>query len=284
MRQLKITQQVTKRDSKSITSYFNELSRGDVLTPEEENDLTDRIKNGDREAMNKLIEANLRFVVSVAKQYQMSGVMLEDLISEGNIGLIKAAERFDASRGFKFISYAVWWIRQNIMQYINEQKSTVRVPQNKKGMIRKIESAKRKLVQELERQPTIDEIADEMSESVHAISSALDSDTNTFSIDKPISEDSTTTFAGTLESGDNADEFMLSQSLVDDINKCIKHFKPVERTVLKGFFGLNGESPKSLVQISEEIDLSQERVRQIKENALRRLRTPAIRKLLKSHL
>lgn len=286
MRQLKITKQVTNRETASLDKYLQEIGRVDLITAEEEVELAQRIKAGDEMALEKLTKANLRFVVSVAKQYQNQGLSLPDLINEGNLGLIKAARRFDETRGFKFISYAVWWIRQSILQALADQSRIVRLPLNKVGSLGRITQAAARLEQELEREPTPQEIADSLDIAITEVENALRSSGRHLSIDAPLAEGEDNTLLGVLDNNDepNPDMPLLNESLQNEINRVISTLSDKERDVLKYYFGLDGNPAHTLEDISDKVGLTRERVRQIKEKALRRLRKSSKSKILKTYL
>ena len=274
MRQLKISKQFTNRENKSLDKYLNEISKVPMIDAQEEVELARRIREGDQAALEKLVNANLRFVVSVSKQYQNQGLTLGDLINEGNMGLIKAAKRFDETRGFKFISYAVWWIRQSILQALADQSRIVRLPLNKVGSLGRITQASARLEQELEREPTPQEIAESLEISLSEVENALRSSGRHLSIDAPLAEGEDNTLLGVLDQNDepNPDMPLLNESLQNEINRVISTLSDKERDVLKYYFGLDGNAAHTLEDISEKVGLTRERVRQIKEKALRRLR------------
>ncbi len=287
MRQLKISQNITNRESQSLEKYFNDVNKVDLLTVDEEVDLAKRIREGDQQALEKLVKANLRFVVSVAKQYQNRSLSLNDLINEGNLGLIKAAQKFDHTRGFKFISYAVWWIRQSIMQALAEQSRLIRLPLNRVGSINKINQAASMLEQELERVPTEQELADYLGLDVSEIKSALDSVTRQVSVDAPFGDDDSGSLLDVLEDknvrGTDMD-LTYSASLRVEVERSLSRLSERERQVIKMFFGIGCKEALSLEQIGEILDLSTERVRQIKEKALSRLRMSSKNSLLAEYL
>lgn len=287
MRQLKISQNITNRESQSLEKYFNDVNKVDLLTVDEEVDLAKRIRDGDQQALEKLVKANLRFVVSVAKQYQNRSLSLNDLINEGNLGLIKAAQKFDHTRGFKFISYAVWWIRQSIMQALAEQSRLIRLPLNRVGSINKINQAASMLEQELERVPTEQELADYLGLDVSEIKSALDSVTRQVSVDAPFGDDDSGSLLDVLEDknvkGTDMD-LTYSASLRVEVERSLSRLSERERQVIKMFFGIGCKEALSLEQIGEILDLSTERVRQIKEKALSRLRMSSKNSLLAEYL
>lgn len=286
MRQLKITKQVTNRDLPSLDKYLQEIGREELITPQEEVDLARRIRTGDRVALEKLVRANLRFVVSVSKQYQNQGLNLPDLINEGNIGLIKAAERFDETKGFKFISYAVWWIRQSILQALSEQARMVRLPLNKIGSLNKINRTSSRLEQELGRPPTENEIADELNLSIDEIKSMINQSNRPVSMDAPLlSGEDGSLYDVLMPSEEHTpDEQLLVESLRKEIERTFHHLSEREAEILRLFYGLNGYRPHSLEEISEHFNLTRERVRQIKEKALQKLKSSSRNRLLKKYL
>ena len=288
MRQLKISKQVTNRESASLDKYLLEIGRVDLISPEEEVDLAIRIKAGDECALEKLTKANLRFVVSVAKQYQNQGLSLPDLINEGNLGLIKAAKRFDQKRGFKFISYAVWWIRQSILQSLAEQARVVRLPLNKIGSINKINRAFSELEQRLERPPLAQEIAEYMEISVNDVHQLLQSNGRHVSMDAPLvdGDDSSSSLYDLLpnDSLPGPEKGLLNDSLRKEIYRSISTLTTREGEVIKMYFGLGQKSPLSLEEIGVRFDLTRERVRQIKEKAIRRLKQHSRSRMLKPYL
>jgi RNA polymerase primary sigma factor len=286
MRQLKISKQFTNRENKSLDKYLNEISKVPMIDAQEEVELARRIREGDQAALEKLVNANLRFVVSVSKQYQNQGLTLGDLINEGNMGLIKAARRFDETRGFKFISYAVWWIRQSILQALADQSRIVRLPLNKVGSLGRITQASARLEQELEREPTPEEIAEHLQIPLTEVENALRSSGRHLSIDAPLAEGEDNTLLGVLDQNDepNPDMPLINESLQNEINRVISTLSDKERDVLKYYFGLDGNPAHTLEDISEKVGLTRERVRQIKEKALRRLRKSSKSKILKSYL
>ena len=286
MRQLKISKQFTNRENKLLDKYLNEISKVPMIDAQEEVELARRIREGDQAALEKLVNANLRFVVSVSKQYQNQGLTLGDLINEGNMGLIKAAKRFDETRGFKFISYAVWWIRQSILQALADQSRIVRLPLNKVGSLGRITQASARLEQELEREPTPQEIAESLEISLSEVENALRSSGRHLSIDAPLAEGEDNTLLGVLDQNDepNPDMPLLNESLQNEINRVISTLSDKERDVLKYYFGLDGNAAHTLEDISEKVGLTRERVRQIKEKALRRLRKSSKSKILKTYL
>lgn len=284
MRQLKITKQVTNRETASLDKYLQEIGKVELITAEEEVELAQRIKQGDRAALEKLTKANLRFVVSVSKQYQNQGLSLPDLINEGNLGLIKAAQRFDETRGFKFISYAVWWIRQSILQALAEQSRIVRLPLNKIGSINKINKAYAKLEQEFEREPNAEEIADVLEVTENEVKESMKNAGRHVSMDAPLIQDEDNTMYDVLRSEEaiTPETELLYESLRKEIDRAISTLTPRESDVIKLYFGLNGSHPMTLEEIGEKFDLTRERVRQIKEKAIRRLKHTSRSKILKS--
>ncbi len=288
MRQLKINTQITNRDSLSLEKYLQEISKLDLLTPDQEVELAIKIKKGDKEALEMLTKSNLRFVVSVAKQYQNQGLTLSDLINEGNLGLIKAAERFDETKGFKFISYAVWWIRQSIMQALVEQSRMVRLPLNKVDSHQKVHRAWVQFLQANQREPSARELAELTGMKIKEIRELLRLNSKHVSIDAPLDEDGESKLAlsDSLEADENhdPDNSLMSQSLKDEVNEILSILSKREADIIKSYFGLNGSSPMSLEDIAEKFDLTRERVRQIKERAIRRLRKASRSKELKAYL
>ena len=288
MRQLKISKQVTNRETASLDKYLVEIGRVDLITAQEEVELARRIKAGDQRALDKLTRANLRFVVSVAKQYQNQGLTLPDLINEGNVGLIKAARRFDETRGFKFISYAVWWIRQSILQALAEQARIVRLPLNKIGSISKVNRAYSDLEQKLERAPSAEELAHHLELPVKDVKHALQSNGRHVSMDAPLKEgdESSSNMYDLLQNDTlkGPEERLLHQSLQKEINRSLSTLTHREADVLKLYFGIDGKRQMSLDEIGYRFDLTRERVRQIKEKAVRRLKHTSRSKMLKSYL
>ncbi|NLV18487.1 MAG: sigma-70 family RNA polymerase sigma factor [Bacteroidetes bacterium] len=286
MRQLKITKQVTNRDTPSLDKYLQEIGRVDLISPEEEVVLAKKIKSGDPEALEKLIKANLRFVVSVAKQYQNQGMGLPDLINEGNLGLMKAAQRFDETRGFKFISYAVWWIRQSILQALAEQARIVRLPVNKIGSINRINRAFTKLEQEFEREPSSQEIADMLEMIPEDVKEGLRTNGRTISMDAPISTEEDNDMYDVLQNEDtpSPDRNLINESLAFEIERALGTLSPREAKVLKLYFGLGMKHPFTLEEIGEELNLTRERVRQIKEKAIKRIQFTTRCRILKTYL
>ena len=285
MRQLKITKSITNRESASLDKYLQEIGREELVSPEEEVELAQRIRKGDQEALEKLTRANLRFVVSVAKQYQNQGLSLPDLINEGNLGLIKAAEKFDETRGFKFISYAVWWIRQSILQALAEQSRIVRLPLNQVGSLHKINKALGKFEQENERQPSNDELAEMIEVSKDKIADTLRVSGRHVSVDAPFVEGEDNSLLDVLPNDDSpsADRSLVNESLSTEIERALQILTPREREIIKSFFGI-GCQEMTLEEIGERLDLTRERVRQIKEKAIRKLKKPNASKLLKTYL
>jgi RNA polymerase primary sigma factor len=286
MRQLKITKQVTNRDTPSLDKYLQEIGRVDLISPEEEVVLARRIKAGETEALRKLVKANLRFVVSVAKQYQNQGMSLPDLINEGNLGLMKAAQRFDETRGFKFISYAVWWIRQAILQALAEQARIVRLPVNKIGSINRINRAFARLEQEYEREPSSQEIAELLEMIPEDVKEALKTNGRTVSMDAPISAEEDNNMYDVIQSGDtpSPDKNLINESLAYEIERALSTLSSRESKVLKLYFGLGMKHPYTLEEIGEELNLTRERVRQIKEKAIKRIQFTTRCRILKSYL
>ncbi len=286
MRQLNITKQVTNRETASLDKYLHDIGKVELITAEEEVELARKIKNGDQVALEKLTKANLRFVVSVAKQYQNQGLNLPDLINEGNLGLIKAAQRFDETRGFKFISYAVWWIRQSILQALAEQSRIVRLPLNKIGTINKINKAYAYLEQELEREPRADEIAKMLDITEAEVRDSLRNSSRHLSMDASLTQDEDNNMYDVLKSEDSPtpDKGLLYESLKTEVNRVIATLPQREADILKLYFGLDSKHPMTLEEIGEKFDLTRERVRQIKEKALRRLKHTSKCKILKSYL
>ena len=286
MRQLKITKQVTNRETASLDKYLQEIGKVDLITAEEEVELAQRIKKGDQFALEKLTKANLRFVVSVAKQYQNQGLTLPDLINEGNLGLIKAAQRFDETRGFKFISYAVWWIRQSILQALAEQSRIVRLPLNKIGSINKINKTYAFLEQAHERAPSAEEIAKELDMTVNDVKESLKNSGRHVSMDAPLVEGEDSNLYDVLSSGEspNPDRQLLHESLRTEIERALDTLTPREADVVRLYFGLGNQHAMTLEEIGETFDLTRERVRQIKEKAIRRLKHTSRSKILKTYL
>ncbi|KHJ39646.1 RNA polymerase sigma factor SigA [Pedobacter glucosidilyticus] len=285
MRQLKITQSITNRESQSLDKYLHEIGKVDLITAEEEVILAQKIREGDQAALERLTKTNLRFVVSVAKQYQNQGLTLGDLINEGNLGLIKAAKRFDETKGFKFISYAVWWIRQSILQAIAEQSRIVRLPLNQVGSLSKISKAFSKLEQEFEREPSPEELADILETTVDKISDTLSNSGRHVSMDAPFVQGEENTLLDVLENDNpDTDSMLIDESLSEEIKRSLSTLTEREREIIVLFFGLSTNHPLSLEEIGEKFNLTRERVRQIKDKALQRLRHTSRSKILKSYL
>ena len=286
MRQLKITKQVTNRETASLDKYLQEIGKVDLITAEEEVELAQRIREGDQIALEKLTKANLRFVVSVAKQYQNQGLSLPDLINEGNLGLIKAAQRFDETRGFKFISYAVWWIRQSILQALAEQSRIVRLPLNKIGSINKINKAFASIEQEEERTPSASEIASFLDMSETDVKESQRNSGRHVSMDAPLVEGEDSNLYDVLRSGEspNPDRELMNASLSIEIERALETLTPREADVIRLYFGLESKQSLTLEEIGERFDLTRERVRQIKEKAIRRLKHASRSKILKTYL
>ena len=286
MRQLKITKQVTNRETASLDKYLQEIGRVDLITADEEVELAQRIKAGDVAALEKLTKANLRFVVSVAKQYQNQGLTLPDLINEGNLGLIKAAQRFDETRGFKFISYAVWWIRQSILQALAEQSRIVRLPLNKIGSINKINKMYAYLEQANERVPSAEEIARELDMSVNDVKESMKNAGRHISMDAPLVEGEDSNLYDVIRSNEspNPDKSLILDSLRTEIERALETLTPREADVVRLYFGLGDQHAMTLEEIGENFDLTRERVRQIKEKAIRRLKHTSRSKILKTYL
>ena len=285
MRQLKITKSITNRESASLDKYLQEIGKEDLITVEEEVELAQRIRKGDQEALDKLTKANLRFVVSVAKQYQNQGLSLPDLINEGNLGLIKAAEKFDETRGFKFISYAVWWIRQSILQALAEQSRIVRLPLNQVGSLNKINKAFARFEQEHERTPSAEELANELELPREKVTDTLRVAGRHISVDAPFADGEDNSLLDVLVNTDspNADRGLINESLATEVERALEILTERERDIIRYFFGI-GCSEMTLEEIGEKFDLTRERVRQIKEKAIRKLRQSARSKPLKSYL
>ena len=286
MRQLKITKQVTNRETASLDKYLQEIGKVELITADEEVELAQRIRQGDRIALEKLTKANLRFVVSVSKQYQNQGLSLPDLINEGNLGLIKAAQRFDETRGFKFISYAVWWIRQSILQALAEQSRIVRLPLNKIGSINKINKTYAKLEQEFEREPNAEEIAEVLDLTEAEVKESMKNAGRHVSMDAPLVQDEDNNMYDVLKSDEvvTPETELLYESLRKEIDRAISTLTQREADVVRLYFGLNGSHPMTLEEIGEKFDLTRERVRQIKEKAIRRLKHTSRSKILKGYL
>ena len=281
MRQLKITKSITNRESASLEKYLQEIGREELISVEEEVELSQRIREGDEAALQKLITANLRFVVSVAKQYQNQGLSLSDLIDEGNLGLIKAAQKFDETRGFKFISYAVWWIRQSILQAIAEQSRHVRVPLNKVGELNRVNKAQARFEQEHERRASAEELAEELDIPIDRISETLKYNGHTVSVDAPFAEGEDNSLLDVLPNNDTpmADATLNQESLATEVERVLEQLGSRERDIVKMFFGI-GCPEMTLEEIGDRFDLSRERVRQINEKAIRSLRGPRSRLLI----
>ena len=287
MRQLKITKSITNRESQSLEKYLQEIGKVDLLTPEEEVELAKRIKQNDQAALERLTKSNLRFVVSVAKQYQNQGLSLSDLINEGNLGLIKAAQRFDETRGFKFISYAVWWIRQSILQALAEQSRIVRLPLNKVGSLNKINKAFSQLEQEFEREPTPEELAEMLEIATEEVETTLGVAARHVSVDAPFVEGEDNSLLDVLEDNGNGttDGFLsYNESLSKEIDRALGTLTERQRDVVRLYFGIGREHPLSLEDIGEQFNLTRERVRQIKDKAINKLRSTTKSKLLKTYL
>jgi RNA polymerase primary sigma factor len=287
MRQLKITKSITNRESQSLEKYLQEIGKVDLISPEEEVKLAEKIKQGDESALEKLTKANLRFVVSVAKQYQNQGLTLADLINEGNVGLIKAARRFDETRGFKFISYAVWWIRQSILQALAEQSRIVRLPLNKVGLTNRISKAYSQLEQEFEREPTAEEIAILLDVETEEVSSTLGASARHVSMDQPFSEGEEGSLIDVLENPNSESTDMhiaFHDSLTQEINRSLSTLTERQKEVIRYFFGIGVDHALSLEDIGERYNLTRERVRQIKDKAITKLRAVSRCKLLRPYL
>lgn len=287
MRQLKITKSITNRESQSLEKYLQEIGKVELITPEEEVKLATLIKQGDQRALDRLTKANLRFVVSVAKQYQNQGLSLPDLINEGNVGLIKAAQRFDETRGFKFISYAVWWIRQSILQALAEQSRIVRLPLNKVGLTNRIQKAYSQLEQQFEREPSAEELADILEMDLEEVSATLSIANRHVSVDTPLAEGEENTLLDVLENP-NADktdgELDHNESLKTEIDRSLKTLTERQKEVICYFFGIGVDHPMSLEDIGEKFNLTRERVRQIKDKAITKLRATNRCHLLRTYL
>ena len=285
MRQLKITKSITNRESASLEKYLLAIGKEDLITVEEEVELAQRIRKGDQKALEKLTRANLRFVVSVAKQYQNQGLSLPDLINEGNLGLIKAAEKFDETRGFKFISYAVWWIRQSILQALAEQSRIVRLPLNQVGSLNKINKAFSRFEQENERRPSPEELADSLDLPAEKVADTLRVSGRHISVDAPFVEGEDNSLLDVLVNDDSpiADRTLINESLSTEVERALSTLTERERDIIKLFFGINTQE-MTLEEIGEKFGLTRERVRQIKEKAIRRLRHSSRSKLLKTYL
>lgn len=287
MRQLKITKQVTNRETASLDKYLQEIGRVDLITAQEEVELAQRIRAGDEEALDRMVKANLRFVVSVSKQYQNQGLTLPDLINEGNLGLIKAAKRFDETRGFKFISYAVWWIRQSILQALAEQSRIVRLPLNKIGSINKINRAFSDLEQQFGRPPTAEEIAFELDVTIAEVKQSMSNSGRHLSMDAPLGDDDGSSNMYEVMPSQNSagpDKELMHESLRKEIERSLSTLTPREADVVRLYFGLGQKLPMTLEEIGERFELTRERVRQIKEKAIRRLKHTSRSKMLKAYL
>ncbi|MBO4719598.1 MAG: RNA polymerase sigma factor RpoD/SigA [Prevotella sp.] len=285
MRQLKITKSITNRESEALDKYLQEIGKEEMISVEEEVELAQRIRKGDRKALERLTKANLRFVVSVAKQYQNQGLSLPDLINEGNLGLIKAAEKFDETRGFKFISYAVWWIRQSILQAIAEQSRIVRLPLNQVGSVNKINKVLSKFEQENERRPSVEEISEKLDIPEEKVDEAMSVNSRHVSVDAPFVDGEDNSLLDVLINDDApmADKVLVMESLKAEINNALKMLNERERNVIEAFYGIN-QPELTLEEIGSKYNLTRERVRQIKEKAIRRLRTCTKNKVLKTFL
>lgn len=283
---MKIVKQFTNREAQSLDKYLQEIGKVNLLTPEQEVELAIKIKQGDPEALERLTKANLRFVVSVAKQYQNQGLSLGDLINEGNLGLIKAARRFDETRGFKFISYAVWWIRQSILQALAEQSRIVRLPLNRVGVLNKIGKAYRNLEQEYEREPSPEELANELEMDVHDIAETLQISNKHLSFDAPFAQDQENRLLDVLEDEEqpSPDNTLMSESLNEEIERALSKLSEMEAAIIKLYFGLEDGQAMTLEEIGDKFNLTRERIRQIKEKAIRRLRNATRSKELKKYL
>ncbi len=285
MRQLKISKSITNRESESLEKYLQEIGKEELVSVEEEVELAQRIRKGDQKALERLTKANLRFVVSVAKQYQNQGLSLPDLINEGNLGLIKAAEKFDETRGFKFISYAVWWIRQSIMQALAEQSRIVRLPLNQVGAAGKISRMQSKFEQENERRPSIDEISEQIDLPVDKVDEAMSVSGRHISVDAPFTDGDENSLLDILVNNDSpmADKKLVEESLKREISSALKHLNERERNIIEAFFGIN-QPELTLEEIGVKYGLTRERVRQIKEKAIRQLRDNSKNNILKTYL
>ena len=286
MRQLKITHSITNRDIKSLDKSLQDICSEELLTPEQEVQLAQRIKQGDQAALERLTKANLRFVVSVAKQYQNQGLSLPDLINEGNVGLIKAAKRFDETRGFKFISYAVWWIRQSILQAIAENSRIVRLPSNQLGALNKLKKEISKLEQQLERPPSEEELAELLDIPEDKIKAILNISGRHVSIDAPLASEEDVNFVDVLPNEDTppTDDKLMQESLSQEIERCLSTLTEIEREVIRMYFGIGQPHPLSLDEIAMKFNLTRERVRQIKEKGIKRLKNSSKSKHLKAYL
>jgi RNA polymerase primary sigma factor len=286
MRQLKITKSITNRETASLDKYLQDIGKEELITADEEVQLAQKVKAGDQLALEKLVKANLRFVVSVAKQYQNQGLSLPDLINEGNLGLIKAAKRFDETRGFKFISYAVWWIRQSILQALAEQSRIIRLPLNQVGSLNKIKKATSKLEQKFERMPSAEEIAEKLEVPNYKIDAAKKITTRYISMDAPLTQDDETKFLDVFVTDEtpNTDDFLMKESLAREIQRSLATLTKKERDVINLYYGIGIPHGLTLEEIGSKFDLTRERVRQIKEKAIRRLKHTSRSKLLKAYL
>ncbi len=286
MRQLKITKSITNRETASLDKYLQDIGKEELITADEEVQLAQKVKQGDQLALEKLVKANLRFVVSVAKQYQNQGLSLPDLINEGNLGLIKAAKRFDETRGFKFISYAVWWIRQSILQALAEQSRIIRLPLNQVGSLNKIKKATSKLEQEFERTPSAEEIAEKLEMPDYKIDAAKKITTRYISMDAPLTQDDETKFLDVFVSDESThtDDTLMRESLAREIQRSLATLTKKERDVINLYYGIGMPHGLTLEEIGAKFDLTRERVRQIKEKAIRRLKHTSRSKLLKAYL
>ena len=275
MRQLKITQQITKRESRSLEKYLQEVSREGMITADEEVELAQKIKAGDTRALNKLVRANLRFVISVAKQYQNTGLTLEDLINEGNLGLIEAAKRYDHTKGFKFISYAVWWIRQSILKAAADNSRTIRLPHNRLGEIQKINKASSEFEQQMEREPTADELSELLEMDIEKVENSMKMSKKQASLDAPMANDEDNNSLISVIQNDSTPaphDTLIHESLSTDIERTLSYLKGMEAEVIRLFYGLSGRKEMTLEEIGNHFGLTRERIRQIKERGLRRLR------------
>ena len=284
MRQLKIATQITNRDSQAVEKYLQEISKISMITPEEETTLAQKIHMGDQRALEKLVKSNLRFVVSVAKQYQHQGLSLSDLINEGNLGLIKAAQRFDETKGFKFISYAVWWIRQSILQALAEQGRLVRLPQNKIGTYNKANKAFIAFEQENEREPSTEELAGILDMTETEVTNIFTSNTRHTSLDAPVHEAEDVAMGDLLEGSSDTDDTVMRDSLRNEIRRILNPLSVREAEILSAYFGLEGDAGPSIEEIGDKYDLTKERIRQIKERAIKRLQKTRYSNALKGYL
>ncbi len=286
MRQLKISKSITNRETASLDKYLQDIGKEEMISPADEVDLARRIRAGDQLALEKLTKANLRFVVSVSKQYQNQGLSLPDLINEGNVGLIKAAQRFDETRGFKFISYAVWWIRQSILQAIAEQSRIVRLPLNQVGSLNKMKKEISRLEQQLERQPTVNELSESLDMPEHKINDYLQINTHYISMDAPVAIDDETKYIDTFISEDNtnSDSELMNESLSTEIKRTLSTLSEKEKEVIYMYYGIGFTHEFTLEEIGARFDLTRERVRQIKEKAIRRIRHSNKNKILRTYL